>query len=144
VSLANFVEIGPPNERQGRYVHTSLSVWWCGDEVCNCHQVQVVRQYENRLFRGAWWPVLIWQGEFFTDGEGVEERNQELVQAFFDVNLRYPNEKWGSVTVPASPEDYQPDYSEAKALENRASHPSGRPAVEIPHPAPVIGEPLND
>jgi hypothetical protein len=125
VGLKNFEEIGPPNERQGEYRYAVLEVWDCGDPVCDCSQVVVERHYENPLFRGATWFVRVWSGEFFTDGEGSEERKQELMQAFHDMRLRYPNEKWGNVTMPEHPENYPIDHTDDAAI-RALSEPENR------------------
>lgn len=87
-----FVEIGPPNERQGKYVRTVLEVWWCGDEVCDCRQVQVLRRYRNRLAPGAFCSVLVWEGTYFSEGEGGEQIEAELQRAQRDMAERFPNE----------------------------------------------------
>lgn len=101
--MSGFVEIAPPNERQGEYRYTTLYVWTCGDDVCDCSQVVAERVYWNPLFRGACWFVRIWEGPFFTDGEGYQENQRELLRAWREIRQRYPDEKWGDVTMPTEP-----------------------------------------
>ena len=49
-------------------------VWWCGDEVCDCQQAQVVDITPNL---DAGYPWIKWErvatGTFFTDGEGYPQ-----------------------------------------------------------------------
>ncbi|MDB4913735.1 MAG: hypothetical protein JWM95_1379 [Gemmatimonadetes bacterium] len=96
----SFVEIGPPNERQGEYIRTDLYVWNCGDPDCDCSQVVCERRYQNRLADGAIWTVLIWKGEYYAEGEGTPEHHgPELLQALREVRERYPDEKWGTIVT---------------------------------------------
>jgi hypothetical protein len=54
-----------------------FSVWWCGDEVCDCVQAQVVRLTPGA--RAGWaHREIVWQGTFFSGGEGSAEAADEL------------------------------------------------------------------
>lgn len=66
----------PLDWRRPRY---DASVWWCGDEYCDCQQPQIVLRTPN-LTVGRPWDRLttIWQGEFTTGGEGYSRLAQEL------------------------------------------------------------------
>lgn len=62
--------------RQGEYLRTTLSVWWCEDDYCDCYQVQVVRVYRHKLSShlGAVHNVTIWQGSFFSQPDDDDRR----------------------------------------------------------------------
>jgi hypothetical protein len=47
--------------------------WWCGDEECDCTQMQIDRITANPRFRGAVYREAMWRGEFHTDGERFDE-----------------------------------------------------------------------
>jgi hypothetical protein len=55
-------------------------VWWCYDEVCDCSQA-VIERVTPRV--DALWPKRerIWEGTFFTEGEGSAETRAELIVA---------------------------------------------------------------
>ena len=121
MGLSNFVAIGPPNERQGAYVHTRVSVWHCGDDHCDCAQVVAERMYEHALVRGLYWPVRIWEGKYFTEGEGKEKRLAELGQAHHDIRLRFPDDKPGDSMYANEPWRYPVDHSDDSELRRLAA-----------------------
>ena len=138
MSLKNLIELGPQNVRQGRYIYTEVTDWWCGDDYCNCHQVQAQRHYENPLTNNAArWFVRIWEGRFFTDGEGHDERMRDLMQAHHDIRLRLPLDRWGAWTLPANPHDYPVDHSDDAALRSLALSNPLDPNTPIPSPDDV-------
>lgn len=47
------------------------SVWWCGDEACDCYQAQISNRQKGQLHEHGYVGRLIderWQGRFYTDG----------------------------------------------------------------------------
>lgn len=52
-------------------------IWWCGDEYCNCLQARIERR--TRRTDARWFAVEdVWEGTFFTDGEGYAQARAEL------------------------------------------------------------------
>ena len=54
-------------------------VWWCGDDVCDCTQAQIVRRRPNETDPRFQRIDLLWKGTFFSDGESGA--NEELQRA---------------------------------------------------------------
>jgi len=59
--------------------HLSAYVWYCGDEVCDCSQAQVVRVGPNRTAGPPWVTrEPVWEGQFYSDDEqGAEADLQQ-------------------------------------------------------------------
>lgn len=51
-------------------------VWYCGDEYCNCSQAKITLRRKNE--NGFYNSHVIWEGKFYTDGEGWSKTNTEL------------------------------------------------------------------
>lgn len=99
--MSGLVDLGPPNERQGEYLRTYAHLWECGDPICECSQVVVQRSYRNALAPRAFWFVNIWEGPFYSDGEGTPEKwNADAAVALREVREAYPNEQIGDEVFP--------------------------------------------
>lgn len=49
-------------------------VWWCGDDVCDCTEAQIVARFRNKVDPRFVVPRILWRGEFHTDGEAGADR----------------------------------------------------------------------
>jgi hypothetical protein len=84
-------------ERAGEYLHTSVGIWWCGDNECDCRQVTATRMYRHKLVPSALYRFDIWRGTFFSNGEGNGHLGKEIHVAVDEVKARYPDERIQSI-----------------------------------------------
>lgn len=64
-------------KHKGPLLRVVGEVWRCGDDYCDCTQAQLVEIYRNKVVQPAVVRVVVWEGEFFTDGEtGAYEQLQ--------------------------------------------------------------------
>lgn len=53
------------NERCGPFLRQEIRVWYCGDDVCNCTQVQVIDVHRHATAGvQAIWPVGLAEGTY--------------------------------------------------------------------------------
>lgn len=69
------------NERCGAYCETVIFVWECGDDICDCSEVQVIARHDHALFPRGKWDIPLAHGTFCTNGEG-------------DVDGEYASDVW--------------------------------------------------
>ena len=68
----------PAEINHWRSEHVYAEMWWCGDEVCDCHQGQIIRNTPN--FDSGWPWVhrdVLWRGKFVS--EPTPEEMDEMV-----------------------------------------------------------------
>ena len=51
-------------------------VWYCGDDYCNCSQANITMRRKNE--HGFYNPHTIWEGKFYSDGDGWSKTSTEL------------------------------------------------------------------
>lgn len=75
------------NPRCGADRGVMIYVWTCGDDHCDCSQVEVVEMHAHKLFLGASWPITLAKGSFCTDGQGdddikaIEQWRKDIAEA---------------------------------------------------------------
>lgn len=74
-------------------------VWYCGDEYCNCTAATITMRRKNE--NGFYNSHVIWEGKFYTDGEGWSKTNTELNRMAAHLRKRH-NEFYHRVQWPWS------------------------------------------
>ena len=76
------------------------SVWYCGDEYCNCTQPQIEIVRPNLKASYPWIQrERIWEGTFRTDGEGSQDEWRcELEPAAAEYGITLDENLFGRVT----------------------------------------------
>lgn len=66
-----------------RRAYLEAELWWCGDEICNCHQPRIQRRAPNPNVTGVWNISPIWDGTFISN---PNEQELEMLREELKVN----------------------------------------------------------
>lgn len=78
------------------------SMWWCGDEVCNCTQPQIELRKPNHEAGYPWVRIVgLWKGTFHSEASYEESREQraELTRAAAQYGIVVDRDLYGMLAL---------------------------------------------
>ena len=70
------------------------SMWWCGDEWCDCYQPTVTHWRPNPKDRRFRLPTQLWAGDFHSEPDGEEWRRMQAQLGFACLMGLLTNHQW--------------------------------------------------
>ena len=75
--------------------YLEAKIWWCGDDICDCHQPQIDLCYPNPHNSRFILRKEIWRGRFGCEGD-MEGMYEELIAAAQERNIILDSDLYGT------------------------------------------------